>query len=259
MNIFFYLRQILIVFIILLILLQHQILPPKLRILPIFANLIGSIINIKIRVHGNTDAFNNRNLLLMTNHYDGLLDSNVFYNVYNKYNSINQMQCIIKSDFIGNPKDDNIFYELLHCLKGAMLDSFGLISYKRGDRDDGVNVKNKIKESLENNKNVLIFPEGTSHRNGIPVAFKQGIFDLAVENKMNILPITLKYNRDIGAEKWEPPNTAMLFDNEVDVYIHDVINSETDDCYKANDAVALKHKVFNIISEPFGELANKPT
>ena len=126
-----------------------------------------------------------------------------------------------------------------------------MIPYKRGDKDDGQNVKNTIKEYLANDKNILIYPEGCAHRNGIPVAFKQGIFDLAVENKMNILPITIKYNRDIGAEKWEPPNTKMMFDNEVDIYIHDVINSGMDDCYKANDPVALKHKVFNIISEPF--------
>ncbi len=250
MNIFFYLRQILIPILILLIVIQHQILPPTLRIFSILCNLIGSVLNTKIRVHGNTDAFNNSNLLVMANHYDGMSDSNLLYNLHSKYNSINMMNSIVKADFLGNPNDKNIFYTLLKYLRGGMLESFGMIPYKRGDKDDGAIVKNKIKDSLEKGKNILIYPEGAAHRNGIPVVFKQGIFDLAVENKMNILPITIKYNRDIGAEKWEPPNTKILFDNEVDVYIHDIIR-KTDDCYKSNDPVALKHKVFNIISGPF--------
>jgi 1-acyl-sn-glycerol-3-phosphate acyltransferase len=212
--------------------------------------------NTKVRVHGNTDAINNSNLLLMANHYDGFSDANVLYNLHRKHNSINNMHTIVKADFLGNP--DEKIYKIFNFLNGAILDSLGLIPYKRGDKNDGALVKNKIKESLVEGKNILIYPEGVAHRNGIPVAFKQGIFDLAVEKKLNILPITLKYNRDIGAEKSEPPNTAMLLDNEVDIYIHDFIDSETDECYKANDPVALKHKVFNIISAPFGALANAP-
>jgi 1-acyl-sn-glycerol-3-phosphate acyltransferase len=258
MNIFcYYLRQISIVFLILFTVVQYSILPPKLSIFPVLCNLIGSVINTTIRVHGNTDAFNNSNLLVMANHYDGLSDSNLLYNLHDKYNSINKIHSIVKADFLGNPNDKNIFYVVMTFVREAMLKSYGMISYKRGDRADGAVVKNKIKECLKNDINVLIYPEGAAHRNGIPVAFKQGSFDLAVENKMNILPITIKYNRDIGAEKWEPPNTKMIFDNEVDIYIHDVIR-ETDACYKANDPVALKHKVFNIISAPFGALANTP-
>ena len=249
MNIFcFYSRQILIMVTVLFIVLQNM-LPSKLSIFPVLCNLIGIVINTKIRVHGNTDGFNNDNLLIMANHYDGIIDSNILYNLHNKYNSINRIHSIVKSDFIGNPDDKNIFYELLNSLRGDMLRSFGMIPYKRGDRDDGVIVKNKIKECLKEGKNILIYPEGVAHRNGVPISFKQGIFNLAVESKMNILPITIKYNRDIGAEKWEPPNTKMAFDNEVDIYIHEVIR-ETDECYKANDPVALKQKVFNIISAP---------
>ena len=238
------------VVIILLIILQHYIFSPALYniLFPLSAGLVGSILNIKVRVHGNTDAFNNSNMLVMANHYEGFNDANVLYNLYRKHNSINNMHAIVKADFIGN--SDEKLYKIFNFLNEAVLDSLGLIPYKRGDKKDGAVVKNKIKECLVNDTNVLIFPEGTTHRNGIPVEFKQGIFDLAVEKKMNILPITIKYNRDIGSEKGDPLNTAMLFDNEVDIYIHDFIDGETDDCYKAKDAVALKYKVFNIISAP---------
>jgi 1-acyl-sn-glycerol-3-phosphate acyltransferase len=258
MKIFFYLRQVLIAVLILLMVLQNQILPPKLNIYSNLCNLFGSLINTKVRLHGNTDAFNNDNLLVMANHYDGISDANILYNLHHKYNSINTLHSVVKADFLGNPNDKNIFYVLMQFLRNGIIRTFRIIPYKRGDKDDGAVVKNIIKDYLTHGKNVLIYPEGSAHKNGIPVAFKQGIFDLAVANKMNILPLTIKYKRDIGAEKWEPPNTAMLFDNEVDIYIHDVINSETDDCHKANDPVALKHKVFNIISAPFGALANTP-
>jgi 1-acyl-sn-glycerol-3-phosphate acyltransferase len=252
MKLFYYLRQILIVVIILVNILQHYIFGPELNNIcfALLAGLAGSVLNPKIRLHGNTDAFNNSNLLIMPNHYEGISDSNILFNIYHKYNSINKICAIVKADFLGNPNDKNKLYELMECLRESMIKSFGLIPYKRGDKCDGIEVKNKIKECLANDKNMLIYPEGTTHRNGIPIAFKQGIFDLAVANKMNILPITIKYKRDIGAERGEPLNTGMLFDNEVDIYIHDVIRSETDDCYKANDPVALKNKVFNIISAP---------
>jgi 1-acyl-sn-glycerol-3-phosphate acyltransferase len=253
MKIVFYFRQILILIIILLIVLQHLIFSPKISIIffSVLMNLLSSVLNAKIRVHGNTDTFNNNNLLVMANHYDGIIDSAILYNLHYKYNSINKIYGIVKADFLGNSQDKNIFYELMIYLRESFIKSFRLITYKRGDKDDGSIVKNKIKECLINDKNVFIFPEGVAHRNGVPVSFKQGIFDLAVENKMHILPITIKYNRDIGAEKWEPPNTKMIFDNEVDIYIHDVIR-DTDECYKANDPVALKQKVFNIISAPMG-------
>ena len=74
MNIFcFYSRQILIMLIVLFIVLQNM-LPSKLSIFPVLCNLIGIVINTKIRVHGNTDGFNNDNLLIMANHYDGIID-----------------------------------------------------------------------------------------------------------------------------------------------------------------------------------------
>ena len=109
-------------------------------------------------------------------------------------------------------------------------------------------MKETIADYLQNNKNVLIYPEGTTRKNGVPKDFKHGIFQLAVEKKASILPITLKFARDCGTEKGEPANFYDLFDNEVDVYLHDLIDSETDDCYKTNDFMSLKEKTFQRIT-----------
>jgi 1-acyl-sn-glycerol-3-phosphate acyltransferase len=127
------------------------------------------------------------------------------------------------------------------------MDALFCIPYKRGDKEDGSNVKNKIVESLHSGKNILVFPEGTARRDGIPKDFKVGIFQLAIENKLRILPITIKYDKDIGSEKGEPVKFLNLFNNGVNIYIHDIID-ETDECYQINDPVALKQKTFNIIT-----------
>ena len=100
---------------------------------------------------------------------------------------------------------------------------------------------------LKDNKNILVFPEGTTRTNGIPKDFKHGIFQLAIEHNFNILPITIKYDKDIGTERSDPFNVSLIFNNNADVYIHDIIDSKTEEAYKNKDFLALKKKTFDII------------
>jgi 1-acyl-sn-glycerol-3-phosphate acyltransferase len=206
------------------------------------------LLNVKIRVHGNVENFQNNKLLVMSNHYEGLIDGPIIHGLYHKHNSIEALYTIAKSDILGNSKDDRSLLQLLFFIKTAIMNSLYFISYKRGDKEDGNNVKNLIVDHTNNGKNILVFPEGTTRRDGVPREFKTGIFKLAIENKMRILPITLKYNKDIGTEKGEPTNFSSIFNNEVDVYIHDLID-ENDECY--NDYLAVKQKTFDMISKPF--------
>ena len=212
--------------------------------------LIG-LMNVKTRVHGNTANFSNNNLLIMSNHYEGVIDANVIYNLYYKHNSIEMLHTIVKHNIVGDPADKSIVSNLLSYIKGALIDACYFIPYKRGDKEDGKNTRDVIVNSLREGKNVLVFPEGTTHKDGVPKDFKNGIFELAVENKLRILPITIKYEKNIGTEKGEPFKNCNFYNNVADVYIHDLID-ETDECHKANDPVALKQKVFNIISAPMG-------
>jgi 1-acyl-sn-glycerol-3-phosphate acyltransferase len=214
-----------------------------------FNKVLIGLTNSKIRVHGNTNNFSNNNLLIMSNHYDGVLDGNIIYNLYYKHNSIETLHTIVKSNIFSDPNSKQKLLQLLYYIKNAIMSSCYFIPYKRGDKEDGKNTRNIITNSLQNGKNILVFPEGTSHKNGIPKEFKKGTFELAVENKLRILPITIKYEKDIGTEKGDPDNFLNIFDNTVDIYIHDVID-ETDKCYQTNDPIALKNKVFNIISAP---------
>ena len=205
------------------------------------------LMNVKIKIHGNVEALNNHNVLLMSNHYDGVIDMGVLFDIYYNNNKNNKLYTVVKHNVVGDPNDQSMVSKMMCYVKESFLKSLAFIPYKRGDKEDGAVVKQIITETLRAGGNILIFPEGTTHTDGVPRDFRHGIFKLAIEQKMNILPITLKYNKDIGSERGEPVNFHNIFDNQLDIYIHDLIDSEVEDCYKINDYLALKQKTFDLI------------
>jgi 1-acyl-sn-glycerol-3-phosphate acyltransferase len=176
--------------------------------------------NNKITVHGNTEAFKQNNLLIMANHYAGL-DFGILTDLYYQHNRENILYTIAKSNLLGDSQDKSVISKMLYYVKDSYMASKYLIPYKRGDKEDGTVVKEKIAGYLEQNANIMVFPEGTTSKNGVPLQFKSGIFKLAVEKKISILPITLKYKKDIGSVIGEPLIFSKWFDNELDIYIHD--------------------------------------
>ena len=206
------------------------------------------LLNTEVKIHGNTENFKNPKLLIMMNHYDGVLDWHIINQLYYKNNTTNTLHTIV-----GDTEDNSFITKNLSYLKNAILNSLYFIPYKRGNKEDGVIVKDKIVKSLNNDKNILIFPEGTTRTNGIPRDFKHGIFQLAIDNNFDILPITIKFNKDIGVEKDEALNFKGLFDNKADVYIHDILTSETEECYKNKDYIGLKDKTLKIICSPYNK------
>ena len=239
-------------FIILLVLIniiQYHLFPASLvkSINRYLTKIVLVLMNVKIKIHGNVKALNNNNLLLMSNHYDGVIDMGVLFDIYYNNNKNNQLYTVVKHNVVGDPSDQSMVSKMMCHIKESFLKSLAFIPYKRGDKEDGAVVKQIITETLRAGGNILIFPEGTTHTDGVPRDFRHGIFKLAIEQKMNILPITLKYNKDIGSERGDPVNFFNVFDNQLDIYIHDLIDSEVDDCYKINDYLALKQKTFDII------------
>jgi 1-acyl-sn-glycerol-3-phosphate acyltransferase len=204
------------------------------------ANLF--LLNTEIKVHGNTDYLNGNKLIIMANHYEGFIDGNVLNYLFFEYSTNDKLYIVVKDTIFGDPKEQNIFLYLMHYIKNIAMKAFNFIPYKRGDKTDGMVVKNQISEHLQANKTILIFPEGTTRVNGIPLDFKPGIFKLAVEQKVAILPITLKYARDIGSDINTPQDYSKIFDCLVDVYIHEPVYSSAYD-----DHLVLKEDVFRVI------------
>jgi 1-acyl-sn-glycerol-3-phosphate acyltransferase len=250
-DFYLYIKLGLLVLFILINIIQYYIFPQQIskQIYIALNNMIIFLTNSKIKIHGNVDNLNN-NVIIMSNHYDGMIDANILFNLHYKHNCDNILYSIVKSTLMCDPEDKQLVMRLMSYIKNGFINSSYFIKYKRGDKEDGNNVKNIIVETIRSKNNVLVFPEGTTRTNGIPKDFKNGIFQLAVENKINILPITLKFNKDIGSEKGEPIKILNIFDNVVDIHIHEVIDSTSDECYRNNDFITLKNKVFHIIKTP---------
>jgi len=238
----------LIVILFLINIVQYAVFPIAIQkiVYPYIFKMAVAMSNNKITVHGNTDAFKQNNLLIMSNHYAGL-DFGILTDLYYQHNRENILYTIAKSNLIGDSEDKSLISKMLYYVKDSYMASKYLIPYKRGDKEDGTVVKEKIAGYLQQNANILVFPEGTTSKNGVPLHFKSGIFKLAVEKKISILPITLKYKKDIGSVIGDPLIFSKWFDNDVDIYIHDIITPE-DECYKADDYMALKQKTFMTIS-----------
>jgi len=207
--------------------------------------------NTKFRnVYGNVENLKKNKTIIMCNHYDGK-DFFVLFDLYNKNNFKNSLCTIVKSDLVGAKDHKNLLSDFFYYLKTAFFNSLYFIPYKRGDKEDGNNVKNIISTTLCSNKNILVFPEGTVRRDGIPKDFRHGIFQLAIEEKANILPITMKYIKGEGTERNDPVILFSWFNNEVDIYIHDLITPEKNVFYLKNDFISLKEKVYHIVRSPF--------
>jgi 1-acyl-sn-glycerol-3-phosphate acyltransferase len=252
-NCYLYLKLIVAVIFILINVIQYYIFPQQIsKFIYIFLNkLVIFLTNSQIKIHGNVDYLNNSNLLIMTNHYDGVIDANLLFHLYYKHNMDNMLYSIVKSTIMCDTEDTPLVVRLMSYVKTGFINSSYFIPYKRGDKEDGNIVKNTIVNHLKTGKNVLIFPEGTTRTNGIPRDFKHGIFQLAVENKLNILPITLKFQKDIGSEKGESIKILNIFDNEVDIYIHERIDHASNEFYKTNDYLGLKEQVFQAVTGVF--------
>ena len=227
---------------------------PKIISNKVFINLVSVFIyyllNIDVNIHGNENEFSKNRVLIMANHYHGIVDASLIYNMYYKHNK-NDLYTVVKSNIISDKTDGSFILNILSYIEDYIIKSFRFITYIRGDKEDGSNVKNIITEYLNNDSNLLIFPEGTTTRKGLPKEFKTGIFRLAIEQKFNILPITIMYDKDIGKLDNSEIDNSNIFDNKAKIYIHDMIDSNTDEFYKTNDFMGLKNKTYDIICSPF--------
>jgi 1-acyl-sn-glycerol-3-phosphate acyltransferase len=98
-------------------------------------------------------------------------------------------------------------------------------------------------EKISNNHSVLIFPEGETTRTGIPQNFRPGSFKLCADNNIYILPVTLKYDKNIGVNRTEPININNWHNTTATIIFHPLIYNK--------DADILMQQVFNKIREPF--------
>lgn len=184
---------------------------------------INYILGSNIIVHGDVSIFKKGGYLIMSNHYEGLDYLNIASVIFDyRYNDI---YTIAKSDLLG----DNVNKTIVEKIKENYFNASHFISYIRGNKDSGIEVKNEINNILKYKKNVnlLVFPEGRSWRKGKCVEFKSGMFKYASENNIEIIPITINYRNFEGKNKGEKCILTDWLYNTCDIYVHDVVKVDT--------------------------------
>jgi 1-acyl-sn-glycerol-3-phosphate acyltransferase len=103
----------------------------------------------------------------------------------------------------------------------------------------------KAEEKLKDGKTVVIFPEGMISEHYPPVLqpFKNGPFRLAIEQGVQILPVTICNNWNL---MWDDGKRHGTNPGICDIRVHAPIDTKN---LIADDAEGLKNKVFTIISE----------
>jgi 1-acyl-sn-glycerol-3-phosphate acyltransferase len=197
-----------------------------------------SLFNLKINIHG--DIIPEDHIIYVSNHYAGI-DFVIFKFILSKYRRI-----------LYTVTDDNALNIggfvtfLFNNIKKHFYNSLNLISYKKGNKESGSNVKSIILELFKNEDcNIMICPSGSVRTidNILPLPFKPGIFKLAAENNIKIRPITLKYYKPFLHQVNK--NTDYIkewFNLTVDVYIHDIQQN--------NDWEKLREDCYNLVCEP---------
>lgn len=174
------------------------------------------ILKSKINISLKKNMDESKKYLIMSNHHTALDYFVLNYIFHNSYT-------VVKSDILSQRKDSNLLVKIINYIQYLFFKSGMLISYVRRDKLSGIETKKNIINSLIN-KNVIIFPEGSSTRNGIPKKFKKGIFYLAFENNISILPCSLKYNNSIGIDSKGKLNLEEWINNEIHLQVHEEIN-----------------------------------
>jgi 1-acyl-sn-glycerol-3-phosphate acyltransferase len=200
-------------------------------------------VNIKAINKNNLNNFNNKKVIIMSNHYNGLDYGIIINAINNLIRTDKKIFAVAKHNAFGDKTDDNIISNIFGLFQNRTFNFFNLIPYIRGNKDSGTLTKNIMLEKISNNHSVLIFPEGETTRTGIPQNFRPGSFKLCADNNIYILPVTLKYDKNIGVNRTEPININNWHNTTATIIFHPLIYNK--------DADILMQQVFNKIREPF--------
>jgi 1-acyl-sn-glycerol-3-phosphate acyltransferase len=145
-------------------------------------------------------------------------------------------------------------YPYLNMIDNIFFNNLNIIPYKRNCTKSGEEVKKNILLLTSNKKNVLIFPEGTSQKNSHNdiLPFKKGLFHLAYEYDIKILPIVLYYtDENYGLDKETVFSPSKILRNKSTIYInflnplspkkYSSVDIFTDTIHKRMNSVIKKH------------------
>lgn len=186
------------------------------KVAHIWSNLLIFASGIPISISGQENMPKDGSIIFVSNH-QGAADITILLAKLNV-----PFRFIIKKELFNIP----VF--------GWYLKKAGYIPVDRGTRKGALLMFVKAKEALENNENILIFPEGTRSLDGNLQPFKRGSMFLAVNTKKAIIPIAIS-----GSFYILPKKSILINAVPVKVTIGKPIYPEVygDDSDKANDFI----------------------
>lgn len=134
---------------------------------------------------------------------------------------------------------------------GWMLKLAGDISVDRKSSNKRIAVFSKCSNYLKKNVSVIFFPEGTRSRDGRLNKFAIGAFDLAIREKMKVLPIALDGTQNCL------PKKSWLFEPDVNVKLKVLHPVDVSD-YQPGEGIKLMNTVRNRIAEQLSEWRGVP-
>jgi len=209
-----------------------------------FINCALNLFNTEINVKGlkNLKNFNNKRIIIMSNHLNGYDMAPIIYALTHYTKNKKKIYSVAKHNAFGDETDDNLVSNSLGLIKEQMFTLLNLIPYERNNKKSGDKVKKMMLEKIDEGDTILLFPEGKPTRSGIPTEFKPGSFRLCAENSIEILPISLEFDKKIGIDTTDPIKLEKWFNLKSIIHIHEPVYD--------NNWENLMEKVFNKIREP---------
>ena len=168
-----------------------------------WAKILLALSGVKIEIIGAANIVPGRPYLLMANHQS----------------DFDILICMagIPVDFIWTAKKELFRIPVF----GKAMRLSGFIEIDRKDHDKAINSLAQAEAKLREGISVATFPEGTRSRDGRLLPFKQGMFYLAIQTGMPIVPVTIIGSGKIMSKKsWQVNRGAivMVIDEPIDVH-----------------------------------------
>jgi 1-acyl-sn-glycerol-3-phosphate acyltransferase len=104
---------------------------------------------------------------------------------------------------------------------GKACESAGFIFVDNSSPKAAVKTIEQAKARLQNGASIVIFPEGSRSKTGKIAPFKKGAFQMAIDLKLPIVPLTIN-----GTVEIMPPKSLFLNPHKIELIIHDPIPTE---------------------------------
>jgi 1-acyl-sn-glycerol-3-phosphate acyltransferase len=168
----------------------------------VWSRLNGFLTPMFVKVEGRENIVKNQSYVIISNHQS-------LYDIFVVYGWLGlDIKWVMKKEL-------------------AKIPGIGFGSKKVGhiflDRSNGrvaLESLNNAKKKLVNGTSVVIFPEGTRSKTGVPGIFKKGAFKLALDLDLPILPITI-----LGTKNILPTDTIDLRPGKATMIIHKPIDA----------------------------------